>query len=164
MRPDRAHLSSEASHRMPLAHAGADVVQDDLASDPVQTHGTAWGQEGEASLDLLADLLCRSAQQSPVAKVEAESSMRVADEVEDGQASLAFMQPQPAAQLLEEDGGGLRGAQEEHRIDLRDVHTFVEEVDSEQRGELCRSRVRRIASSRSPVLESPVTATLGIPA
>ena len=42
--------------------------------------------------------------------------------------SKAASKPQATPQLLKEDSQGLGGAQEQHRIDLRDVHTFVVDV------------------------------------
>jgi hypothetical protein len=42
----------------------------------------------------------------------------------------------PAAELLEEDCGALRRTQEQHRVDLRDVETLVEQVGREQSGHL----------------------------
>jgi hypothetical protein len=49
---------------------------------------------------------------------------------------LAQRSPQPAAKLLEEDRGALRGTQEQHRVDFGDVETLVEQVGREQGGHL----------------------------
>lgn len=60
----------------------------------------------------------------------------LSDEVEDGQAVFPFCQAQASSELLEKDGQGFSWAQEEYRIDFRDVDAFVIEVNDEDRSEL----------------------------
>jgi hypothetical protein len=64
------------------------------------------------------------------APVEPELLMRMANEIEDGQAGLAgpSRMPETTTQLLQEHRGALGWSQEEHRVDLRDIDAFVEEV------------------------------------
>ena len=78
----------------------------------------------------------RVGQQRPVAQVEPEVAVGLADEVEDGQALLVLGQPQPAAELLEEDRQALGRAEEQHRVDLGDVDALVVQVDDEQEVDL----------------------------
>ena len=83
-------------------------------------------------LDLLVDPDRRVGQQRPVAQVEPEVAVGLADEVEDRQALLVLGQPQPAAELLEEDRQALGRPEEQHRVDLGDVDPLVVQVDDEQ--------------------------------
>src|SRR4051812_15100352 len=55
----------------------------------------------------------------------------VADEIEHGKQFSAWAQPEPAPQLLQEQGSGLRRTEEEDRIDLGDVHALAEHVRHE---------------------------------
>ena len=55
----------------------------------------------------------------------------VADEVDDGERILAVLDPEAAAQLLQEDDRRLRGPQHQHGVDVGDVETLVEQVDGE---------------------------------
>jgi hypothetical protein len=65
--------------------------------------------------------------------------VRVADEVEDGEAVLPIAAPEAAAELLEEDRGALGRAEEEDGVDVGQVDALVEQVDREQAAELARS-------------------------
>jgi hypothetical protein len=60
----------------------------------------------------------------------------VADEVDDGQALFAVVAAQAAAELLEEDDGGLGGAEHDDAIERREVDAFVEDVDDAEGVEL----------------------------
>ena len=71
-------------------------------------------------------------QECPVTQVEPELAVSMADEVEYGQALFLFVQPQAAAELLEEDRQALGRAEEKHRVDLGDVDALVVQVDDEQ--------------------------------
>ena len=53
------------------------------------------------------------------------------DEIEDGQTVLFVVQPQTAAKLLKVDCQALGRAQEQERIDLRKIDTFVVQIDDE---------------------------------
>ena len=50
------------------------------------------------------------------------------DKVQHSEAFLTLRKPQATPQLLKEDSRGLGGTQEQHRIDLRDVHALVVDV------------------------------------
>jgi hypothetical protein len=56
----------------------------------------------------------------------------IADEVQYQATGLAGVQPQSAAQLLEENRRTLGWPQEKDAVDFRDVHAFIEEIDGEQ--------------------------------
>ena len=97
----------------------------------LKVDGAARWQPREALLDLAQDLPAGAAEDGAEAAVEAELGVHVADEVERGEALLAVGQAEAAAELLEEDGGALGGAEEEHGVDLGDVDALVEDVDGE---------------------------------
>ncbi len=52
----------------------------------------------------------------------------LADQVQHGQDGLAVGPPQTTPDLLQEDRRALCGAQQQDRVDLRKVESFVEEV------------------------------------
>jgi hypothetical protein len=54
-----------------------------------------------------------------------------ADEVEHRAERLVLRFPEPSAELLQEEGRALGRPQHEHGVDVRDVDTFVEQVDRE---------------------------------
>ncbi len=56
-----------------------------------------------------------------------------ADEVEDGARALPGRLPQPSPELLEEQRRTVGRAEKEERVDGRDVHALVEQVDREDR-------------------------------
>src|ERR1035437_997610 len=58
--------------------------------------------------------------------------IRPSDEVENCQAVFSLGLAQSTAELLQEDCCTLCWPEEEHRVDLREVEAFVEEVDREQ--------------------------------
>ncbi len=60
----------------------------------------------------------------------------VAYEVEDGAGCLSLGAAQASAQLLEEEGWAVGGAEEEEGVHHRDVDAFVEEVDGEDHVDL----------------------------
>ncbi len=68
------------------------------------------------------------------ASIESELFAVVAYEVEDGAGCLSLGAAQASAQLLEEEGWAVGGAEEEEGVHHRDVDAFVEEVDGEERG------------------------------
>ncbi len=94
------------------------------------------GRDGKPALDLALDAAAGAADDGAKARVEAKRPVRLADEVEDGEALLFVAAAQPAAELLEEQGGALGGAQEQDGVDVGDVDAFVEEVDAEEDAEL----------------------------
>ncbi len=110
------------------AHAGEDGVPRLL----VELDGAAARQMREAGLDGALDLAAGAAEERAEAGVEAEASVREPDEVEHRDARLAARPAQPAAELLDEDRGALRGAEEEEGVDVGQVDAFVEEIDAEE--------------------------------
>ena len=142
--PQRRHASAElvgrqqrlqlALHRRSARRDGRpDVLEDDVRGHPVQLHRAAGRQEREALLDLLLHLRARGAGHRAVAQVEAELPVRLADEVQHGDAVLALEAAQAAAKLLQEDERAFRGPEEQQRVDLGQVDAFVEQVHREQR-------------------------------
>jgi hypothetical protein len=98
----------------------------------VELQRAAGRQIRKPLLDVPLDLPCRPAEERAEAPVEAKLATRVPDEVQHGQARLLAMEPQPAAELLEEHGRALRRTQEEDSVDARDVDALVEEVHGEE--------------------------------
>ena len=92
---------------------------------------TARRQEREVIRDLTLDVAPAAAEQRAEASIEAELSAMVADEVEHGAERLPAGPSQAAAELLQEEGRALGRAQEQQGVDVRDVDTFVEQVDGE---------------------------------
>lgn len=88
----------------------------------VQLNLAAGGQVREALLDLTDDTRASCLGQRPVALVEPELLVRVADEIEHCQARLAVGLTKAATELLQKHRRALGGAEEEHVVDLRHVH------------------------------------------
>jgi hypothetical protein len=57
--------------------------------------------------------------------------VRAADEVEHREARLPLLEPEPAAELLEEERRRFRRPEEEDRVDRRHVDARVEEILAE---------------------------------
>ena len=117
---------------------------------------------GETVLDLTRDAAAGIAEQSGEFFFEPVVLVCLSDEVEDGQAVLAFGQSQAASELLQEDGQGLGRTQEENRIDLRDIDALIVEVDDEDEADPASVSSRRSAS-RSASVEPPVRQRAGRP-
>src|SRR5687767_5710145 len=90
----------------------------------------------KALLHGIADTRTCAADERAKAVIETESLVCVANEVEDGQASLALFVAQAATKLLEEDRGALGRTKEQDGVDGRQVHALVEEVAREQHVDL----------------------------
>jgi hypothetical protein len=58
--------------------------------------------------------------------IEAELATLVPNEIERGERRLALGQPQTTAELLQENGGALDGAEEQKGINFGNVEAFVE--------------------------------------
>jgi len=98
----------------------------------------------------------------------------MANEVEDCQHWLVRTLAKPTSELLEEDGGGFRRSEKEHRVDVGNVYALVEEVDGEDSVDLtelekaeCRSalflaRVCRDGPGRDPGLVELPCHVLGV--
>ena len=63
-------------------------------------------------------------------------SIRLADEIENGQALFILCQSQTSAQLLQEDSQRFRRSKEQNRINLRNVHTFIIDIHDEDKANL----------------------------
>ena len=70
--------------------------------------------------------------QCSVANIEAELLAMVPNEVERSEDCFAGGAAQAPPELLQENGGALRWAEEEHCVDVGQVDAFVEEVGCEQ--------------------------------
>ena len=98
-------------------------------------------------LHVVFDLAARASEQAAEALIEAELLALLAHEVEHGQHALAVVFAQASAELLQEDGGALGGAQHEDGVHCRHVDALVEQVDGEQDGELAVAQIlQRVAS------------------
>lgn len=102
------------------------AAQDDLGGLAVELRVAAGGQERELLRHGALELPAGAAEQGPVAAVEAELAAMRAHEVEDRAEPLARCAAQAPAELLEEQGGALGGAQHEHRVDSGHVDALVE--------------------------------------
>src|SRR6266545_700223 len=87
----------------------------------------------EVFLDLCFQLAPAHPRQGPVPAVEAELPVLIADEVEHGKAWLVVVEPESTAELLEKHRRAVGGPQEQHGVDCRNIDTFVEQVDREDR-------------------------------
>ena len=125
----------------PEGEVVADVAQHLLLDDAVEDDLAAGRQEREALLDVALQVLARRAGERPEAQVSTEFAAVMPNEVEGGEHGLAFGEPESAAELLEEEGWALGGAQEEHGVDLGDVDSLVEKVGGKDRGEAALSQV-----------------------
>ena len=108
-----------------------DASKDDLRGHRVEFHVAAGWEVGEALSDALLQFLSCAAEERAEASVEAELFAVVAYEVEDGAGCLSLGAAQASAQLLEEEGWAVGGAEEEEGVHYRDVDAFVEEVHRE---------------------------------
>ena len=97
-----------------------------------QYYLAAEGRIGEATLNLFLDVARMSAYKSLKAVFITELGTRMAYKVEYGKMVLAFVQTESSTKLLEEDRGTLGRTKEENGVDLRNVHTLVEEVYNEE--------------------------------
>ena len=86
----------------------------------------------EALSDALLQFLSCAAEERAEASIESELFAVVAYEVEDGAGCLSLGAAQASAQLLEEEGWAVGGAEEEEGVHHRDVDALVEEVDGEE--------------------------------
>ena len=126
----------------PLGQAAFDVLEHGLLRVVFQLNGAAGGEARELLLDGFAKLGAgAAAEQSAETAVEAELAVGPANEVEHGQAALALVEPEAAAELLQVEGGALGGAQEEHGVDFGDVDALVEHVHGEEGAELAATQL-----------------------
>lgn len=109
-----------------------EVVEHDVARDAVELHVASSRQEREALLDLPHQVLAGAAEQRAQAAVEPELATMLADEVEHRAQQLAIRAAQAAAELLDEQRRAVGRAQQQERVDARQVDALVEEVDGEQ--------------------------------
>ena len=95
--------------------------------------------------------------------VETELSTVLADEVEDRQNRLVPCPPQPAPELLQEQGRALGRPQQQDGVDVGQVEPLVEQVRREESVDLA-SRSACQGGARSAAGVDPLTASAGIPA
>ncbi len=94
----------------------------------LQLYVAALWHGDEAVLDLAGHAAGSIGEQRSELVLKVILSVGLADKVENGQAFFILRQTQAAAQLLKEDGQGFRGAQEQHGIDLGNVHALVVDI------------------------------------
>ena len=119
-----------------LLHQLAQAAQHLLAGLALQVDVATRRQQAEALVHRLDQLRARQPGELRQQAVEAEFLAVPADEIEDQAALLALGQTQSAADLLLEQHRALRRAQQEQRIDQRQVDALVEQVAGHQRGDL----------------------------
>ena len=98
----------------------------------VESNVAASGEARESSGDRAVDLGAGPARERAEAINESEAAMCIADEVKNGKARLAFFVSKAAPELLQEDCRAFGRAEEQHRVDARDIETLIEEVAYEQ--------------------------------
>ena len=89
------------------------------------------GRNGKSVCDLPLDIGARAAEQRAESSVEAELLPMRADEVEDGAGALPGGLAQASPELLEEERRAVGWAEEQKRVDVRNVDALVEEIDRE---------------------------------
>ena len=125
----RPQLSDQRPHGR--RHDPLEVVQDHRLGLAVQVQVTARGQVGEALLHVPDQLPARPTGQRPQPQVGAEGSVLLPDEVQHRAHRLLRVQPQAAAQLLQEHRRRLRRPQQQDRVHRRHVHTLGQHVHGE---------------------------------
>lgn len=133
----------------------SEAPQHDVPGDGIERQVTAAGQEGEVGLRLLLHLAARAAEQRTEAVIEPELASVLTDEVEHGAETLAVVVAKPPAELLQEQGAALGGAQHQQGVHARHVHALVEEIHREEHtdvagGELSQCRVPLLARRVGP--------------
>ncbi len=109
----------------------SDVVQNTLLGHPLQLNNAPTRQVRKSVLDFVVDPGRRARAQRAEPRSESKLAPLGPDEIEHGQAVLFVVQPQTAAKLLKVDCQALGWAQEQERIDLRKIDTFVVQIDDE---------------------------------
>ena len=122
-------LYSQASEVLP------DVLQHVLPGEAVELNGATGREVGEIQLHFLVDGEAVPGEERFQFGVDPVAAVGLADEVEHGETILARCMAQAAPELLQEDGQALGGAEEQNRVDLRDVNTFAQLVDGKEEGE-----------------------------
>ena len=144
---DRAQLGDSL---WPTTRYGvADARQHDRAGDRVELEVTTGGQEREVSFELLLQIMTATAEQRAVPQVEPELASVQTNEVEHGAFGLSVCAAQSPPELLKEQRGALRRAQEQERVDVRHVDALVEEIDREEGGD---TPVSEISQGRTGAL------------
>ena len=87
-------------------------------------------------LDLIDEPTVARVDERPQLRVEAEPAVLLADEVDDRERRLVLVLAKAATDLLRQDGGGLRGTKQEHRVHRRHVDALAENVDAEDAAEV----------------------------
>ncbi len=122
------HLHGQAAQVLP------DVLQHVLPGEAVELNGATGREVGEILLHFLVDGKAVPGEERFQFGIDPVATVGLADEVEYGEAVLARCMAQAAPELLEEDGQALGGAEEQHRVDLRDVHPFTQFVHGKEEG------------------------------
>ena len=115
-----------------IAIGGTNVVQNVLGSLLLQLYVAALGCGDKSILDLSGHAAGGIRQQSCKLILKVIPLIGLADKVQHGQALFILRKPQTTAQLLEKNGQGLGGPQEQYGVDLRDVHALVVDVHHER--------------------------------
>src|SRR5579875_2623420 len=114
---------------------GLEVVEDDLATLAVKIHRAAGWQEGELSFDLFDDRASSCVEDGSESVLKSELAMLLPDQVDHREAALVAGPSQPAAELLREHGRRRGRPEQEHGVDIGNVHTLAEDLDREHAAE-----------------------------
>jgi hypothetical protein len=131
---DIAKLAQLANEKVVAgADARLEILEYDSGSDAIQMHVASRRKIWEALLDSVRQFPPWDSSQRLEACIKLEFTALLTDKIQDCQPGLARGQPQTSSQLLQKHSGALRRAEEEHSIDLRNVHALIEYVDREDR-------------------------------
>ena len=128
-------LQSVRHLHIQLAEVLPDVLQHVLPGETVKLNGATGREVREILLNFLVDGKAVPWEERFQLGIDPVAAVGLADEVEHGEAVLTRCMTQAAAELLEEDGQALRGAEEQHRVDFRHIHPFAELIDGKEEGE-----------------------------
>ena len=137
--PDRAQL--RATFTPGAGDRGADAVENDLPSDRVEIEATASRKKRKIVTYLPLDVGARSSEERPEPAVETELLSVRSDEVKDGANALPGRLSQASSELLKKERRTIGRSKEKKRVDVRDVHALVEEIDGEDDSQLAVSQI-----------------------
>ena len=119
-----------------VAIGGPNVVQNILSRLLFQLDITALGSRYKSVFDLSGHAAGSVGQQCCKLIFKVVPLICLTNKVQHRQALFVLCQPQTTAQLLQENGQGLGGAQEQHRIDLGNIYTFVIDIHDKDKADI----------------------------
>ena len=110
-----------------------DIPQHMLAGDFFKSNAATGRQVGKPGFQFAENVEAVFAEERLEFAVDAIPFVEVPDEIQNGEAFLARMQTQAAAELLEKYRQAVRGPEEKHGIHLGDVGALAEHIDREEK-------------------------------